>query len=222
MWAALAMFGGECESEWNHIAQFVATFAPKSYDSGEDSELGELRSEGPASAPSATEPEDEDGKCDGIAWYDSKAEEEHKLIQKAHGEATTKDERSQLAEGLGKVLSEAGKAAEVVRQVAMEHGARMADIGAEERKVVGGEGESAPAASAVPRVLAIMDAVDQPVPNSGDSGCEALEPRQKRRGREVEVAGGCTGHDVQMEKGSGERGTEDGGGLGASGEVRGG
>ena len=45
--------------------------------------------------------------------------------------------------------------------------------------------------------LAIMDAVDHPIPSSGESGAE-LEPCKKRRGREVQVAGGSTAEDISM------------------------
>ena len=203
----LASYGGECESEWNHIAQFVATFAPRTYVSGEDSELGDLRSAEPASTPSATEPEDEAGERDERAWYDSKADDEHELIQKAHAEAATGEQRGQLAESLEKFRSEAEKAAGVVQQVAMEQGLRLADICVEEQKEAEGDGGGGPV------VLAIMDATDQPIPSSGDSGCGPVEPKQKRRGREVQVAGGCTGQDVEMEKSSDGRGKGDGDGL---------
>ena len=199
----------------------MATFAPRCYDSGEDSELGDLRSAERASAPSTTEPEDEGGRKDGLAWYDSKAEEEHKLIQKAHAEIGSERQKSQLAESLGKVRSEAEKAAGIVLQVAAGQGAQLAGAGVEKRKEAGGGEENGLAEPAVPRVLAIMDATDQPVPGSGDSGCEPIEPKQKRRGREVEVVGGSTVQDVQMEKDSGERGKGVGGGSGGSGEVLG-
>ena len=191
----LAAYGSECEDEWNHIAQFVATFAPRSYDSSDDSELGDLRSAAPASTLGAIEPEDEDEERKEIVWYDSKAEEEHQLIQKAHEEAATGCQRRKLAEGLSKVRSEASKAAGVVRQVAVEQGVRQAHSGEEVREELGGLGGGAPL------VLAIMDAADQPLPNSGDSAEEPVEPKQKRRGREVLVAGGCTGQDVEMDKG---------------------
>ena len=191
----LARCGNECESEWTHIANFVATFAPWQYASSEDSELADLRSVAASSTPGATEPEDEAGERNDILVWEQQAVEEHAIIQKAHTEPITEDQRIQLVEAMGVVHREANRAAKVAQEMYEEQKRRADNERQEERSgsVGGGNGASV--------ALAIMDAVEHKVPSSSSSGGEAEEPKRKRRGREVQVVGGPTAGDVHMEKG---------------------
>ena len=93
------------------------------------------------------------------------------------------------------VQSSAARAAQVCQAVIdMRERAANTQARGEEQEHAGVQGEGRGC------ILAIMDAVDQPLPSSDGSRGEAAEPRRKRRGREVQVAGGRTGEDVRMEK----------------------
>ena len=212
---ALARWG-ECEAEWNHIARFVSTFARRGYEASDDSELADLRSMGAPSTPNDTEPEKEEQEREEVReepwrrkWFErggggaqmgrSGAGEDESADPNRRPEEGSRSEMLAIQQA-SMVLQGAGLAP-MPPQAWLHSMGERAGIGAgmvEGTGVGMGEGSAPPA-------LAIMDAVDIALPPSSDSGKEGHgEPQRKRRGREVQIAGGNTSQDVCMQKESNE------------------
>ena len=107
------------------------------------------------------------------------------------------------AEGLLKAQEAAFRASKVFQEVAEMQARQLAGTLPEEELVP----RTGLANGGV--TLAIMDAIEHPLPSSGGSGEETAEPKKKRRGREVLDVGGSTADDVHMRKEEG--GSGDGG-----------
>ena len=200
MGAILAQHG-VCESEWNHVARFISFFSRCSYASSEDSDIKDLRS---AESGSTHEEIEVDSTAGERASEGEDVAEEQRLVQLAFtGPGTEKDKERNLQE-FRQVQEAAGAAARVFQATAEAQRkaveASMSAAGPDPGTDTG-TGEV---------FLAIMDAVDHAVPSSSDSNEGAREPRRKRRGREVQVAGGATGNDVCMEKKTDDAGKKSG------------
>ena len=177
---------GEGEQEWLDVANFLNRFGKQgSYAASEDSEVKDLWSES-----NATQEEDEAAERIGDEEGAQLVAQEAGAVRWAFSPSRTGAVPASAKEGLEGVRQEARLA---VQKFGMPS------------EAVGGAPSSkqelaAPAEEAQtsqePR-LAIMDAVDHPIPSSGESGAE-LEPCKKRRGREVQVAGGSTAEDISM------------------------
>ena len=166
------------------------------YVASEDSDLRDLRSVDSFSTLGVPESATGDTAPLGARrLLDDEAENEQALIRDAFSRPATAEEAAQREGSMQLVQSSAARAAQV-RQAVIDMRGRAANTQArgEEQEHAGVQGEGRGC------ILAIMDAVDQPLPSSDGSRGEAAEPRRKRRGREVQVAGGRTGEDVRMEK----------------------
>ena len=122
-------------------------------------------------------------------------EEEAEVVRRAI--APNRDERvaAQNMAGMERVQQEAARA---IQSISGAFGVPQLEGGTAQSEAQQGHVEGQ---LAIGPHLAIMDAVDHAVPNSEESGGEVAEPNRKRRGREVQVAGGSTSGDISMGKG---------------------
>ena len=186
---------GEGEQEWLHVATFINKFGRQlPYESSEDSDIRDL-----VSASSATREgtEEEDGAEGGPAR--TQMEEEAELVQRACAPRGDGRLAAQSMAGLERVQQEALLAVQNIREATVRP--QVAEGSAQTAAQQGtAEGQHDTGIR-----LAIMDAADHAVPSSGESGGEVAEPNRKRRGREVQVAGGNTGEDIPMARNEEER-----------------
>ena len=188
---------GEGEQEWMEVASFLNRFGEqKAYAASEDSDVRDLWSES-----NATREEEEAGGRTGSdeqAQLDEEAEVIRRAFAPSRGEEALEKER----EGLARMREKAGQAMLAIQNTNLATGGGLLH-GIEKGTGVQATGQTEEQKQAGDLVrLAIMDAADRAVPSSGESGGEgstsAMEPRTKRRGREVQVAGGKTSDDITM------------------------
>ena len=185
----------DCEEGWNHVANFIYRFRRRTYASSEDSEVRDLRSVDSTSTLGVPVPPGGAAPVGARQFLEHTALEEEAMFKEVFKKPATEEQIVERQEGLRRVTEAAGVAAQAVQAaIAGQQGARE-----EPGLAVGLPGALGQAP--VEGQLAIMDAVDHPLPSSSSSQGVAKEPSKKRRGREVQVAGGSTGADVQMEKG---------------------
>ena len=158
-------------------------------ESSEDSDIRDL-----GSASSATrEATEEEGGPEGSPLR-TQMEEEAEMVQRACAPKGDGRLAANSMAGLERVQQEALLAVQNIMEATV---GPQVDGGSVQSAAQQGIGEGQHDTGLR---LAIMDAVDRAVPSSGESNAEAAEPNRKRRGREVQVAGGNTGGDISMAK----------------------
>ena len=188
---------GEGEQEWVEVAAFLNRFGQqRAYAASEDSDLRDLRSES-----NDTTEEEEGGGRRGSDEQDQ-MDEEAEIIRRAFSPTRGEEALEKEKEGMARMREQAGRA-----MLAIQNASTATEVRLPEGNGNGAGGQAAVQSEKQEQEsesvrLAIMDAVDRAVPSSGESGREGgtskMEPSKKRRGREVQVAGGKTSDDIAM------------------------
>ena len=182
------------KEEWGHLARFVRRFGPCYYASSEDSEVRDLRSVDSFSTQTVPEtPQGGARPLGAMQLLEAEALADQELLEAEESRPVTDEERMCNEMAMRRVHTAARRAAELYRAAvdSQQGGGRTAG----QASAGGVEGQQGAGEQGV---LAIMDAVDQPLPSSEGSQGKVAEPKQKRRAKEVLVAGGYTGNDVGM------------------------